>query len=253
MAIRSLACAVLLAAISSGALAVDSPEREPRALDALQKMSDYMRSLQRFQISADSTTDQVLDSGQTIQFSHHTELKAERPNRLQVTVSDGLHRRSLYYDGNHFVVYGDLHNYYSRLVAPPNIDSLLEQLEGRYGIQLPLADLFYWSNDRSLRDNIHSAAYIGTEKLAGKTCEHYAYRQDGIDWQLWVESGPQPLPCQLVIISSNDEARPRHSVRLHWQPAPTFTTDTFDFQPPTGAQAVELRQLDTNQPQQSNQ
>ncbi|AYC33236.1 DUF2092 domain-containing protein [Pseudomonas cavernae] len=249
-----LAAALLLAALSGPALAADPPapaityERDAKALSALQKMGGYLRSLERFEISATSTTDQVLGTGQTVQLAHRTELKVQRPNKLQVTVDDGQYLRSLYYDGSHFVLYGTRHNYYSRLEAPKDIDALLDQLEGRYGIQLPLADLFYWGSGKSSPDSLQSALYLGTEKLGSKSCEHYAYRQEGVDWQLWLENGKQPLPCQLQLTNRNDEARPQHGIRLNWKLNPDFTASTFQFKTPEGALSVELRQLEPAQP-----
>jgi hypothetical protein len=243
-----LSALVLLGALAVGSVNADEAaapstivyERDAKALAALQTMGGQLRALKRFEIDAESTTDQVTDTGQTLQFSHRTRLKAEPPNKLQITVNAQQQSKSLYYDGSHFVLYGSLHNAYSQLPAPASIGELLATLQSDYGIQLPLADLFYWGTDQAPLDEVLSALYIGPEQLQGQTCEHYAYRQSGVDWQLWLQVGAQALPCQVVITNLTDDARPQHKVRLQWNLNPVFDAATFSFIPPSNAQPVTL-------------
>lgn len=245
---RVLTALALLGALAAGTVAAEEAttpatvvyERDAKALAALQTMGSQLRALRRFEIESQSTTDQVLDTGQTLQFAHSTRLKAEPPNRLQVTVQAQQQSKSLYYNGSQFVLYGSLHNAYSRLPAPATIAELLARLQTDYGIQLPLADLFYWGTEQALVDDVLSALYIGQEQLGEQTCEHYAYRQEGVDWQLWLQVGEHALPCQVLITDLSDEARPQHKVRLHWNLQPVFDAATFSFIPPSNAQQVTL-------------
>ncbi|MGY2198043.1 DUF2092 domain-containing protein [Pseudomonas gingeri] len=227
--------------------AADS-ELNANALNALQRMGTYLRSLTHFRISASSHTDQILDSGQTLEFSHRTELQAVQPDKLQITVSNGELTRSLYYNGQTFVLYNSRHGYFARSEAPPRIDQLLDQLNERYGIELPLADLFRWNSTTAAEVGIDTALYIGSEQVDGETCTHYAYRQPDIDWQLWVRDGDQPLPCRLVISRRDLAEQPRHSVDFHWDLKRPSPASAFEFNPPAGALAVPLRALDAAQP-----
>ncbi len=70
---------------STGLTAID-----PGAMEALDKMGVYLRTLKSFQVWADVTTDNVLDDGQTIQFSSKVNLLAARPNRMRVEVTAGF-------------------------------------------------------------------------------------------------------------------------------------------------------------------
>jgi hypothetical protein len=45
------------------------------------------------------------------------------------------------------------------------------------------------------------------------TCEHYAFRQEGLDWQIWIQ-GDYPLPRKFVIRTLTDDARPQHTSNL---------------------------------------
>lgn len=90
---------------------------------------------------------------------------------------------------------------------------------------------------------LSSALVIGSETLDGQRCEHYAFRQAEIDWQLWLRQGDQPLPCRLVISRRDTAERPRHSVDFQWQLAAPMTAKSFSFDPPAGARAVPLQQM----------
>ena len=74
------------------------------------------------------------------------------------------------------------------------------------------------------------------------TCEQYAFRQEGLDWQLWMQQGDYPLPRRLVITTLTDEARPQYSSVLTWNLAPSFNEEAFKFDPPKDAQKIVLAQ-----------
>lgn len=236
---RVILLGLLLASSSSWA-----EEMEPRALTALDQMGAYLRSLQQFRIDARSHTDQVLENGQVIEFSHRTQLLARQPDKLQVSVESDGKRRSLFYNGKHFTLYDSRSGYFASQAAPASISGLLDQLSERYSIELPLADLFRWHPGTAKEVGISSALLIGDETLEGKVCTHYAYRQPDIDWQLWIRQGPQPVPCRLVISRRDTAEQPRHTVNYQWQLNHPPTARDFEFTPPAGALAVPLQQLE---------
>jgi hypothetical protein len=81
---------------------------------------------------------------------------------------------------------------------------------------------------------------VGSATIDGTTCQHYAFRQDDIDWQLWVQKGDYPLPRKLVITTKTDDARPQHTAVYRWDLAPSFNDAAFTFDPPKGALRVVL-------------
>lgn len=234
----SLMCLVLLVN------PVSADELESKALTALDQMGAYLRSLQQFRIDASSHTDQVLENGQVIEFSHQARLLARQPDKLQVSLESDGKRRSLFYNGKRFTLYDSRSGYFASQAAPADISGLLDQLSERYGIELPLADLFRWHPGTAKDVGVSSALLIGDETIDGNACTHYAYRQPDIDWQLWVRQGPRPLPCRLVISRRDTPEQPRHSVNYHWQLDSGIKPKDFEFVPPPGARAVPLQQLE---------
>jgi hypothetical protein len=162
---------------SMGASAID-----PGAMEALDKMGVYLRTLKSFEVRAEVTTDNVLDDGQTIQFSSKVDLVAARPNRMRVEVTDDEGHRFFFFDGKNFTIFGQVVNYYATVPAPPTLAQLADDLNDKYGIELPLYDLFEWgTNDANIK-KIKAADDIGPSAVDGVTCEQYAFRQEGVDW-----------------------------------------------------------------------
>jgi hypothetical protein len=80
----------------------------------------------------------------------------------------------------------------------------------------------------------------GQDFIDNDLCDHYAFRQGKIDWQIWITAGSKPLPRKIVIMNRGDEARPQSVSLLEWNLKPTFKESAFRFAPPTGATLVEI-------------
>jgi hypothetical protein len=75
--------------------------------------------------------------------------------------------------------------------------------------------------------------------LCGKTCDHFAYRADGVDFQVWIASVGDPLPCRLVITTTDDPARPEYEATLSWDLEPLYDDSMFSFAPQQGVTRIE--------------
>jgi hypothetical protein len=237
MAIASVA--VLLAS-SAGASAQADTAIDPDAIAALNKMGAYLRTLNAFQVQATVTTEDVLDDGEKVQRMSTTKLLAARPNRLFVEVVNERQPRTFYYDGKSFTMYAPKVNYYATVDAPPTIGELAKRLEDKYDIDLPFVDLFRWGTPESNLSDITSATDLGPSVVDGTTCEQYAFRQDGLDWQVWIQDGDYALPRKLVLTTLTDDARPQNTSVYTWNLAPSFNDAAFAFVSPKDASKITL-------------
>ncbi len=217
---------------------------DPGAMDALNKMGAYLRTLSTFQVKSVQTKDDVLDNGQAIQSGQVIDLLAARPNRLRARITSDEVDRLLLFDGKNFTMYGALVNYYATVPAPPTIGELIDVLDDKYGVELPLVDIFMWGSPQSsAAQAITSAIDIGPGTIDGTTCEQYAFRQKGLDWQIWIQLGSYPLPRKLILTTTDEEARPRFSQVLTWNLAPSFDDEAFTFYPPNGAERIAIAEV----------
>ena len=188
--------------------------------------------------------DVVLDNGQNAALQRHAVLKVKRPDRLRADISGNGNVRGIVYDGHRFTIFNEKKGYYARHDAPPTLDGLVHDLAANWHIETPLVDLFYWGNGKQDDIAITSAQVLGVEKVDTRACTHYAFRQTGADWELWIETGRQPLPCKMIITDTTQPTRPRHEVTYHWRLNPVFAASTFVFRPRPGARQIELKPAD---------
>jgi hypothetical protein len=219
---------------------------DPDAMEALNKMGAYLRSLKAFQVESEVTNDDVLDDGEIITDNRTNTLLAVSPNLLRVELKSDEKDVFLFYDGKNFTVYGKLVNYYATVPAPATTAQLVDKIYNDYGIEIPLVDLFKWGTDNSTISKITSAFDAGPSTVQGITCEHYAFRQEGLDWQIWIQLGEYPLPRKFVIRTLTDDARPQHTSNLVWNLAPSYNEAAFTFDPPAGALRIPLKEMNAD-------
>src|SRR6185369_17030670 len=211
------------------------------AIDAIKAMSTYLMQQQALQINTVGSLDVVTDSGQRIQLDGTTTYKIRRPGFVIDYVSDIKSRRFIY-DGKTFTVYSPMLGFYASVPAPPTNREVLDTIYDKFGISLPLVDLFRWGDGAS-GDRIKAlqAAYdAGPATIDGALTEHYAFREPQVDWEVWIQQGDQPLPRKLVIVDRTDPSRPTFSTRLAWQVNPTFTDADFTFVPDANAKRIQM-------------
>ena len=228
------------AEVAHGDVADTLIERDPAALAELEQMGAYLRTLKAFQLKADVVTEAVRTDGQKVQIIRAVDLVAKPPNRLFAEVKNDRQRRLFFYDGKQFTLFAPRSSFYATVAAPPTIEKLADELEDKYDLELPLVDLFRWGTPEGDVRSISSAIDLGPSAINGVTCEQYAFRQEGIDWQLWVQRGEQPLPCRVVITTLTDEARPQHTATYTWNLAPSYDDATFVFRAPSDAKKIPL-------------
>ena len=98
----------------------------------------------------------------------------------------------------------------------------------------PLVDLIVSDPYKDLTARVRSGEYLGTGYvLETKKCHHLAFRQDSVDWQLWVEDGPNPLPRKVVITQKDSPTRAQYvAIISNWNLSAEHADDAFMLDPP---------------------
>jgi hypothetical protein len=208
------------------------------ATDALNQMGTYLRSLKDFQVKANVTSEDVLEDGEKLMVAQTTDMLAVRPDKLRIDIQGDQMSRLVLYDGKKFTLFARLAGYYASADAPPTIGQLIDIAREKYGMEVPLVDLFLWGGPQASTNKITEATDFGLGDVEGTTCEHYAFRQPGLDWQVWIQLGDHPLPRKLVLTTTTDEARPQQVSVLTWNLAPSYNDAAFVFDPPTDAHKI---------------
>jgi hypothetical protein len=213
---------------------------DPAAIQALKDMGAHLQMLKRFQVSTELSGERVLADGQKLQHTATADMDVERPNRLRALMISARSERELFFDGKTVTIWTPAQKYYSTVPFTDTLGELVGRLKDKYEVEVPLSDLFVMGTPAAQFDKIESAMNAGQDFIGKDLCDHYAFRQGKIDWQIWITAGSKPLPRKIVITNRADEARPQSISLIDWNLRPTFKDSIFAFTPPKGATAVEI-------------
>lgn len=210
------------------------------SIRALKDMGAQLQALKRFRVSTRLTGERVLADGQKLQHDASATMDVDRPNRIRARMWSARAERELFYDGKTVTLYTPAQKYYSTVAFTGTLAELAKHLQERYDVEIPLSDLFLWGTPDAPLDRIESAMNAGQDFIDDELCDHYAFRQAGIDWQIWISADGKPLPRKIVITNRTDEARPQSVSLIDWNLKPAFSDSTFRFKPPAGTKAIEI-------------
>jgi hypothetical protein len=211
-----------------------------QAQAVLDRMNASLDALKQFSVTAHVTRDEILPFGYKLQNTESATMSFKWPHGLRVEVEGDIKDRTYVYDGSQLVMYAPDANAYATTPAPKDIGDLVRQLMDA-GVEMPLIDLLYHGSAGSLTEAVRVGILVGETKVDGIPADHLAFRQADLDWQLWVDKGPQALPLKLVITTRYSLGDPQYQARLHWNLKPRLDSGAFRFEPPAGTRKIPFR------------
>ena len=209
----------------------------------LNRMTVFMDTLQQFTFHAENTEDRLLSSGQKIQFAWAVDVAIRRPNRFRASVKGDEKDQQLFYNGRTITLWKPHLAYYGILVAPPSIEEALDFASESFGLHAPLVDFIRHDSFDPLPPFIYSAVYMGQHLVHGISCHHLAFRQDDLDWQVWIDDNNTPR--KFLINFKDEEGSPQFTAYLNeWNFSPSLSDDIFSFNPPEDTKEIEFMKVE---------
>jgi hypothetical protein len=214
---------------------------DPKADAVLHRMSDYLGGLQTFRVETRSVDEKITTDGQKIQELKQQQIAVKRPGQLRID-RQGVNGHAVFRDdGKRFSLYNADKNVYAEGNAPPTLEAAIDQARDRAHIDAPGGDLLVPDTYDALLDGVTVGRYVGLEPIGSVMAHHLAMTEKNVDYQIWIQDGPQPVPLRYVITSKDMPGQPQFTLDLrNWQPNAQISDDTFAFTPPAGARRVEL-------------
>ena len=153
---------------------------DPASIQALKAMGAHLQSLTRFKVSTELTGERVLSDGQKLQHSATANIEAVRPNMLRARMFSPRAEREIFYDGKQATISIPAQKAYSTVEFTGNLGELVSKLEDRYGVEIPMSDMFLWGTPAAPLDKIESAMNAGQDFIDNDLCDHYAFRQGSV-------------------------------------------------------------------------
>jgi hypothetical protein len=236
-------CLAVTLALPAGPLVISTAQAQD-AGKILKAMSDYVANQKVVSAKFDSSIEVITPDLQKIQFASSGDLLLSRPDKLRATRTGGYADIEIVFDGKTTTVHGKNLNAFARFDTPGSVDQLVDRLRDQLSVELPGADLLVSNAYDALMSDVIDAKHIGQGVIDGVECEHLAFRNPDTDWQVWVETGPRPIPRKYVITSKAVTGGPQYTLLIKdWKTDAQVGAEAFVFKPPAEAKEVEFKAL----------
>jgi len=214
---------------------------DPRADELMRQMSDRLARATAFALEAEESYDDVPEQSPRQQLTNVRHVAMRRPDRLVGDASGDALNRSFWYDGQTFAALDKEQFVWARGTVPPTVDQALDWVFEQTGTVVPLADFLYADSYARLMGHVQRGVYLGIHEAAGVPCHHLSFEQATIDWQIWIDAGPEPLPRKLVITYKTEDEVPQYAVTIRsWNLQAQLPDALFAFSPPDGARRIDV-------------
>jgi hypothetical protein len=214
---------------------------ELEAIAILRNMSEYLAHTERYGVTIRDGYDVVQESGQKSEFGEFRIITISRFDRLRIEVerSDGQ-KDLVIFDGKEMTIYTAKHNIYATSCRQGTLNQAIKYALDDLKIRMPLALLFLSTLPSELDNLGVSADYVGKTTITDVPCDHLAVRTaGGVDFQVWIAQGSEPLPRRIVITYKDENGQPQFRADFSkWNLAPDVSDALFAFTPPNGAEPI---------------
>ena len=219
-----------------------APVIEQYALDRLKQMSEKLTSTKAFTYRSNNFMEvQAAATGQFLTFFVDTEVALQRPNKLRANVFGDVPGFQFYFDGAKVSAFDPQKNVHSVSGPLATIDEMLEFVTTRAHINFPSADFMYSDPYAVMTKNLSHAIVVGPSMVNGVPCEHFAYMEPGLNWEIWIENGKRALPLRLAMTYKQVPNFPRFMIEYKdWNLNPKLKADLFVFKAPVNSKQIEF-------------
>jgi hypothetical protein len=189
-----------------------------------------------------SSYDAIQEDGQYIEFGEKRRILLQRPDLLRVETerSDG-EQNLLLFNGKEITFFKADDNVYSQVEKPGTVDDALVYMVRDLQFTLPMARLLHTGFPQQIEKKLTAISYVEENTLFDVVTDHLAIRSEGVDMQLWVAQGDEPLPRRIVLTYMNAPGQPQFRADFtEWSLAPKVIADSFTFTPPADAEKIPV-------------
>jgi len=221
-----------------------NPNIDPQASEILQNMSYFLGSKDQYTFKAEVMFDQLINSNRKIQYSAEEKVYMKKKGNLTIEYVSDLGGYKLWFEEGRVTILELPTNLFSITTLPATIDQALKKLKEKYNFTPALSDFLFINTYRVLTAKVQSGSYYGTSKVFGVRCDHLAFVQQDIDWQIWIENGKRQIPRKLVITYKNLPGSPQFIAILRdWVIDKPITSFAFKADIPNLNQRTEMNEI----------
>ena len=222
---------------------------DPYVERLLNRSCEDLTSSKAFTFHAEIAFDQVLPSNVKLQFAAAADYAVQRPDQLAVHFHSDLGAKEIWYSGTNVTIFDPPHMVYASTAVPDSIDGMMERIEEIHNLSIPLADLAYSHPCQMFLKRVIFAAYVGVNDMGGEDCDHLAFAENSVDWQIWLQRTGKHLPRKIVINYRNAPGSPEYvAVLSDWKFPATIPATVFQPDLPKDAKRIGIMKVKERKP-----
>jgi len=235
--------ALILAAIGFvGMRAADADDAQAKAL--FKAMSDYLSSQKQISFDVDSSLEIVTTKQQKLALASSGTVTLSRPDKLRATRTGGFSSTEVVFDGKTITIVNKNAKQYVQVAESGTIDDMVDVIRKKYDKPIPAADLLSSDVYARLMPQVAEVEDLGSGVIRGTECNHFAFRMEEVDVQIWIAQGDHPYPCRYVITSTKIAGSPQYTLDVsNWKTGDEVAAASFGFKAPNGFREVQPGQL----------
>jgi hypothetical protein len=210
--LRCMTAAVLAFTLLLGVPAPRAAAQDAVTVDGLLKaMTDTLTGATSITLHVEKTFDDILETGEKVQYSGAIDFALRRPDRLYVSYGDTFASREVWFDGNQFVLQDHTARVHWRRPGAGTLGATLDALAEKYDVVMPLAGLLSNNVQQRIDENLQYGIYIGLDDVEGVPAYHLLLSSDTADWQFWIDAGETPWPLKIVVTDTTEPSEPQQT------------------------------------------
>jgi hypothetical protein len=184
--------------------AIDAPVRA-----VLARPCSVLSAAKTVTYPAEINFDSVLPSYVKLQYAAEMDTAIARPDKLAITYKSDLGAKAIWYNGKTLTILDPPHRSYASIPAPDSIDAMLVKTAQEKNVSIPLEAFDFEHPCERVYPKIQRGKYVGVNDVDGVDCDHLAFVQSELDWQVWIDRSSVPLPRKIVITYKQLPAQPQ--------------------------------------------
>jgi len=236
---------------------LEAPRIDPKADEVVREVGEFYAGLESLRVGV-TTVVRVEAEGVRTEMTSTQSVAMRRPDRLAIRLTKGMMGATVVCDGKVLYRYQPLMRKYTATAAPKNLDELLGGPDPAGGALIMAAPSMQFAAGLLVSDpyevmmaGVTDGEYVGIQRIEGAECHHLVFHQEDLDWEIWVQTGEEPLVRRIVpdltkVLAQVSTLAPEAGQFTmetivsfdHWQVNPDLPDEAFAFRPPAGARRV---------------
>jgi hypothetical protein len=238
----SLVLALAGAALLSSCSTAPTAKLDAKTDAALTAMCDKLAAAKTLRVSATRRNSPGFHAGVDVSESAEGSVVVRRPDHLAAQLKTNKGARKIGFDGKQLTIVDLAAGTHSTATAAGDIDRAVSGIQSIYGVTPPVAELLVNRPKAHLLTGVKTGKHVGTESIGGVVCDHLAFEQDGLSWQLWVATGDK-LPRRISFAYPNGEGGAPLTATAtlsQWKLDAPVSDAELSVKAPSGSRALEM-------------